>query len=144
MSKDFLDAFGLIANCAAILTALIATIFYYRTQQKNYYQNDIAGNYKIFSSLKNQNNATALHHLEIKYVSSKGWFFGLLEYSEPFKSVGSGSGGFANVYGKVNYSFCRIFIGFILRIIKLKSFNPLEANDRSSFHGKLYLLREMI
>ncbi|WP_183578550.1 hypothetical protein HDF18_22250 [Mucilaginibacter sp. X5P1] len=140
MSKDLLDIFGLIANSAAILTAIIATIFYYKTQEKNYYLNDINGNYKIFSTLKDQDNKTALYHLEIKYVSSKGWFTGIIKYSELFKSPGSASAGLANVYGKVYYSPARTFIGFISRIIKFNSFNPLETSDISSFHGKLYLL----
>jgi hypothetical protein len=139
MTKETSDFIGTTANLAGILTAFIATIFYYKSQEKSYYLNDISGNYKIFSKLKNQ-EATALYHFKISYVSPKGWFFGVLKYSESTNIPNSGSGGSANVVGKLNYSFLRIIFSSVIRNIKFKSYNPLEVNNLSSFHGKLYLL----
>jgi len=140
MSRNLLDTFGLIANFAAILTAFIAVIFYYKTQKKNYYLNDIPGNYKIFSGLRNRENTTVLNQIKITYVSQKGWFFGYLKYSEIFEHQDARSGGSASVVGKISYSYLRIVFGRVLRIIKFKKYNPLEANDLSSFHGTIYFL----
>jgi hypothetical protein len=44
------------------------------------------------------------------------------------------------VYGKIYYNPFRIIIGYIFRVIRLNPYNPLEAVDMGSFHGKLYLL----
>jgi hypothetical protein len=62
MTKDTLDIIGMIADFSAILTAVIATIFFYKTQEKSYYLNDISGNYKILSELKNQEFDGALSY----------------------------------------------------------------------------------
>jgi len=140
MLKEISDNIGFVANFAAILTAIIAVFFFYKTQMRNYYVNSVPGIYKIFSSLKGSEKSTALYQIEISFVSTNGWFFGVLKYAEVSKPTGQGSGGLSSVFGKISYSFFRIIIGYLLRAIKFKKFNPLEANDVSSFHGKVYLL----
>ena len=140
MSQSTKDIIELAANFAAILTAFVAVIFFFKTLKKSYYLNDIPGNYKIFSNLKDIENTTALYHIKISYVSQKGWFFGYLQYSEIFKDPGKGSGGMASVFGKINYSFFRIAIGMVQRVIKFKKYNPLEVTDLGSFHGNIFFL----
>ena len=140
MSTGIKDAIQATADFAAILTAIIAVIFFFKTLKKNYYLNDIPGNYKIFSGLKNKEGATVLNQIKISYVSRKGWFFGYLKYSEIFEDPHARNGGGASVFGKINYSYLRMLIAVILRFIKLKRYNPLETNDSGSFHGKIYFL----
>ena len=134
------DLIEITSNFAAILTAIIAVVFYYRSLKKNYYLNDIPGNYKIFSGLRDDESATVLTQIKINYVSQKGWFFGYLEYTEPFKNKYSRSEGNASVFGKIDYSYWRLLFGKLLLVLNFKKYNPLEVNDISSFHGTIYFL----
>ena len=140
MSDKITEGISLIANLSAVLTAVIAVVFFLRSLKRSYYLNDILGNYKIFSGLKGEENATVLNQIVISYVSEDGWIFGYLKYSEIYKNEYARSGGGASVVGKVNYSYWRKVFSLIYRLIRLKKFNPLEPSDIGSFHGVIYLL----
>jgi len=140
IDQSVIVSIGFVASCASILTATIAVFFYFFTVRKDYYLNDVKGDYKIFSGLRGKETATVLYNIKITHITSSGWFFGSMKYSEVFAPQYSGSGGILSVYGKLNYNFFRIALGFLYRIIRLKKFNPLETTDIGSFHGKMYIL----
>jgi hypothetical protein len=139
---DSLRSFSLeeIANVGSILTLSIAVYWFFKTREKEYFSLQVPGNYKIFSGLRGQETSTALHDMKITSITSSGWFFGNFNYSEVFEHPLARSAGTSNFIGKINYSYTRLCLGWIWRLIRFKSFHPMEESTFASFHGKIYFM----